>query len=948
MGEKIILLKRYALQIFDIKEDEFKKTLLLQLNIFLIISTLLIVKPTINSLFLSELTSDALPLGYVLTAIAAIIGSYFYNKALEKKPLNRIVELTLLGSILSLVIFGFAIKFDFAKGNLLYIPYIWVAIFGLLATSQFWILANLVYNIREAKRVFGFIGAGAIAGGIFGGYITSILAGIIGVEDLLFVAAFLILLCVPILRYIWNTEVLKLNSFQVSKRSDPESENAYQLIKHSRLLSLIAIVIGLSVLVAKLVDYQYSDYASRLIEDPEELASFFGFWLSTLSVVSLLIQLFLTKRIVGFMGVGSSLLWLPSGILVGSVLLLMVPQLWVIIFIKVVDGSLKQSVNKASTELLSLPIPIDIKKKTKTFIDVVVDSIATGFAGLILIFFINGLNIPSTYVSLIIILLISVWIYLILQLKKEYIDAFKKLFLDDVGKKKKVKVETPITSIVDSVKKVFKSGKENQIIYMLNKTLEVKDNRFFEDIKLLLDHPSSKIRALAIENLYFLSAQNLSHQIEPMVYDLDQEVTTEAFRYLLKYYEGDQVQLFEQYLNSDDQTISNAALLGLSLELRHQEKLQEKFDLIKKIENSLNQIGQLDDPTVRKNKVIAVIESVGNARVTWHYSFIEKHMTNPDIDIASVALLSSSKTLNNHFVDILIENLSRKDTRSTTITALHNYGESIIDILTEKLIGEKVKLEDALHLPKVIESFASQKAVKSLLKLIDHTEHEIKIQAIESLRRLKWGDNRGLEIKDHLIIDNVLDECELYQNTLAAIYSQIIVQYKKKDQNSEEDEETEARNGLIHLLENRLDRQLERIFKFLGMKYPPADIDPVLDVILDGKEEQRIHAIEFLDNILEAQLKKELIPIAETTLIDTEYEEKIKKLNIKIPSETEGLNNLLNRNDNKLKQSVLYLIEKSNDKRFLALANNFVNANNHHLKKQAISTVNHLSNNEVN
>lgn len=179
--------KSYALRVFDIKEDEIKKTLLLQLYIFLIITTLLIVKPTVNSLFLSELGSDALPLGYVLTAIAAIIGSYFYTKALEKASLNRIIVVTLYGSIISLILFGLAFKFNLAKGLLLYIPYIWVAIFGLLAASQFWILANLVYNIREAKRIFGFIGSGAIAGGISGGYITSILAKFIEAEDLLFV-----------------------------------------------------------------------------------------------------------------------------------------------------------------------------------------------------------------------------------------------------------------------------------------------------------------------------------------------------------------------------------------------------------------------------------------------------------------------------------------------------------------------------------------------------------------------------------------------------------------------------------------------------------------------------------------------------------------------------------------------------------------------------------------
>ena len=66
---RIHTLKKYLLTIFDLEESELKKTVLLQLNIFLLITTLLIVKPVVNSLFLSELTADALPLGYVFTAL---------------------------------------------------------------------------------------------------------------------------------------------------------------------------------------------------------------------------------------------------------------------------------------------------------------------------------------------------------------------------------------------------------------------------------------------------------------------------------------------------------------------------------------------------------------------------------------------------------------------------------------------------------------------------------------------------------------------------------------------------------------------------------------------------------------------------------------------------------------------------------------------------------------
>jgi AAA family ATP:ADP antiporter len=916
----ISVLKLYILKIFDLKEEELKKTLLLQLNIFIIITTLLIIKPTVNSLFLSELTSDALPLGYVLTAILAIVGSHFYDKALEVYALNVIINRTIIGSVVSLIFFAFAFNFNLANGLLLYIPYVWVAIFGLLTASQFWILANLVYNVREAKRVFGFIGAGAIAGGIFGGYLTSLLTNFLRTEDLFFVAALLLMGCVPITGYIWKYEVVKLNSFEVSLRTNAKEESPIKLIKQSKLLSLIAIVIGISVLIAKLVDYQYSDYASRLISDQEELTSFFGFWFSTVSVISLLIQLFLTKRIVGTFGVGKSLLWLPSGILIGSVLLLIVPQLWVVVFIKIVDGSLKQSVNKAATELLSIPIPIEIKKKTKTFTDVVIDSIATGIAGFILIFFINGLEISSTYISLIIVVLITIWLYFIYHLKLEYIIAFKGLLEESfhIKKEKNTKVAIKVTSIVDTVIRVLNTGTEKQIIHMLQKTLEVKDERFFHSIKKLLIHPSTTVRVLAIENLYFLRTENLCEGIESMIHDDNQDVTTSAFRYLLKHNKKDTVELFNTYLESEDKTIKNAALIGLSSELRKNVSLQNKFSLEQRLEKALVEFNKTSNETDKKHSMQAILESIGQAHLERFYNVIKTGLSSKDIDVLNSAILSASITQDKQFIESIVSHLSTKDTRKQAIDALFLYGEPIIDMLFDMIKNESIGQDDVPFVIVVIEKFASQKAINKLMKLSEDTEHLVKIEAIEAIKRLKWK-HTNLIIKDRFIIDKILDECFLYQSTLSVIHSQIVIQYKKKNDTLKINEENQARKALISLLEQRLDRQLQRIFQFLGIKYPPQDVDPILNGILKGKEEQRIHAIEFLDNILDKQLKKELIPVAESILFETYSEEKIKKLNVKIWSETECYYELLKRKDSKLKLAVLYLIEQSKNPQFNSL-----------------------------
>lgn len=927
-------IRRALIKLFDLREEEFAKTLRLQLTIFILLTVLLIVKPTITSLFLKELSSDALPLGYMLTAIFAVVGSVLYNKSLQKYELNGVIEKTLFISIFSLILFGVLLKLNITQGLFYYAMYIWVAIFGLLTASQFWILANLAYNVRQAKRVFGFIGAGAIAGAIFGGYLTSLLANFVDTENFLFLAAAFLVVCIPLTRTTWSREIRPLNVYQRSARKTKTPESSYQLIRKSPLLTQIAIVVGIGVIVAKLVDYQYSDYASRLIPDQDELTSFFGFWLSSLSMVSLMIQLFLTKRIVGTFGVGASLLWLPAGVLLGSLLLLLIPELWVVVFIKIVDGSLKQSVNKSAMELLSIPVPLEVKKTTKTFIDVVVDSIATGIAGLILIFFINGLNLPVQAVSFIIIGFIGIWLFFIYRVRERYIDAFKKVIERHDPKKttKTEKITAPANSIVDSVNRVFSIGTENQILFMLKRTLETPDERFFEALTKLLNHPSENIRHLALENLYYLKSDVLTSRVQRMLEDSSQMVTTSAFKYLIKHHLQDTLSVIEKYLNHDSQSIRNAALIGLAQELRNNPLLKESLKLEQRIGQLRAELRGLQDERAAQESTKAILQAVGSGKEKSHYDFLSKHLNSQDVEIAGTAIMSCALTLEPQFILPISQALSHKNLRKTALAALTSYGEPIIPALVALVKEEKITLEQARYVPSLVEKFMSMPAVTGLLALASHTEHAVKMEAISSLKRIKQQKPK-LKINERLLVDSILDECSMYENTLAALHTQILAQYITKTEH--DPREKEARNTLIHLLESRLERQLERIFNFLGLKYPPEDVAPVYDTIKMGKQEERLHALEFLDNILDPQLKRELLPIVESATLDPTSEDKIKQLNITTLNDIQCFSLLLQRPDLKLKLAVLQLIKHSRDKKYLPLLEPFLHNSHEKLHRSA-------------
>ena len=296
-------------RVFDIRQGETSRALLMFAYIFLIISCLLIVKPVRNSLFLTRFGAAQLPYVFILVAVFATLLTSFYSRYSSRVRLDRLIRNSLLTIISNLVIFWLLLLIDFQAVWFIYGFYIWVAIFAVVSTSQFWVLANFVFNAREAKRLFGFIGAGAISGGIFGGYLTNYLAPAIGTENLLLVCATFLGICLIILTVVWRQQETERMSEKREKRIQrtPTGKAASPLamVKNSRHIAYLTGIVGLGVIVANLVDYQFNTIAEQSIRDKDELTAFFGFWLSNLSIVSLGIQLFVTGRILALPGSNS-------------------------------------------------------------------------------------------------------------------------------------------------------------------------------------------------------------------------------------------------------------------------------------------------------------------------------------------------------------------------------------------------------------------------------------------------------------------------------------------------------------------------------------------------------------------------------------------------------------------------------------------------------------------
>jgi AAA family ATP:ADP antiporter len=126
------------------KVDE--TVLIMQRLIFVLICTLLILKPTANAIFLSNLGVETLPVAYLALAFLALIVTAVYSRYVHTISTKKLFIYSTSISIVILILIGIMLLNSWFKTATVFFFYLFISIFGILSASQFWIIANQVFN----------------------------------------------------------------------------------------------------------------------------------------------------------------------------------------------------------------------------------------------------------------------------------------------------------------------------------------------------------------------------------------------------------------------------------------------------------------------------------------------------------------------------------------------------------------------------------------------------------------------------------------------------------------------------------------------------------------------------------------------------------------------------------------------------------------------------------
>ena len=256
-------------RLLNLQPGDTGRGLLLFTYLFLTMSAYMAARIARDAIFLD--TFLPVDLAYVDLASALLIGVFIaaYLSIGRHVNLPRLLAGSLLFYAVNVVGFWY-ISETHEPDWLPPVMYVWVSLFGALAPAQVWTLANYVLTTREAKRVFGLIGSGAILGAVVGAKLSGLLATRFGAESLLLFVAATMVVCAGLVPAIWQRRDAALGADLHARHEAEDSPRgriveALGLIARTPYLRSIAVLILVANVTTSLAGWQFKALAKFFI-----------------------------------------------------------------------------------------------------------------------------------------------------------------------------------------------------------------------------------------------------------------------------------------------------------------------------------------------------------------------------------------------------------------------------------------------------------------------------------------------------------------------------------------------------------------------------------------------------------------------------------------------------------------------------------------------------------
>jgi AAA family ATP:ADP antiporter len=261
--------------------------------------------------------------------------------------------------------------------------YIWIGLLNNFIVSLFWQFGNDLFTEGQGRRLFPLIGVGQSLGAWVGAVAVAPLVVRMNFTPYTLMLAGACVLMVAL------TATLLVNAragTRAAREDDASREplgpqGGFELIAHDRYLMWIAVLIVLLNVVNTTGQYvlnrlivgeaiaRFGTSAAGVAQSRQFITAFSGSIMAAVNLVGFLVQLFLTARVIRWVGVRGALFVLPLIALANYSIIAVVPLLAVVRVGKILENSTDYSLQNTLRQALFLPTTREAKYKAKAAID---------------------------------------------------------------------------------------------------------------------------------------------------------------------------------------------------------------------------------------------------------------------------------------------------------------------------------------------------------------------------------------------------------------------------------------------------------------------------------------------------------------------------------------------------------------------------------------------------
>jgi AAA family ATP:ADP antiporter len=867
------LLNRLLARLTNTRSGERTVALLMFAYSFLVMTSHNILTPLTEGTFIKGLGADMMP--WVQLAAGLLIGviMQLYAYASGRVPRRRVIPATL--ALVVVLLLGFWVLLRPDAGWVAVGFYLFGLILGVLMISQFWTLANDIYDARQAKRLFGFIGGGASLGGALGAIISRFLVREVGEYNLLLISAAALTVCIAIVTVIMARQ--DPDAGDEGKKAEERSVGsgeAMRLLAGSKHLRAIALITALGAVGAALVKQQFLMAAEATGRDLVAIIQFLAEVEIYLSLAGFLVQVALTGRIHRSLGLAFALLLLPVALGSTAVVILVAgaAALWAPVAARVLDSTLRYTVDKTTREVLYLPLPVDVKYRAKPFIDVTVDRLARAGAALVLLPLISswGLQLDWQHLSYASLTVTALWIGVALVARQEYLRTFRASIVSRAMAPGAIRTDAADPATVEALVEELANPDESAVLYAIEMLEGLEKHHLVTP--LLLQHQSPRVRARALRAMMSSRSHGAARwlpAIERMVQDEDVDVRAAALGALAELAHEDAAVIARRHLTDAEPRVVVTAAIVLADSGDPSDEAAAEAALARIIDDT-REIAAPD--RVEAATALAHIE---NPRFR---TLLVPLLYDRDVWVVRTAIRSarSMGASDGLFVPGLLSLLGHRVHKAEARDTLIGYGESIVPVLAHALRDEHEHLWIRRHVPSTLAALGGPRAMTALVDSLSESDGFLRYKAIRAIEKLR-RDDPSLICPRQVLEAAVVRETSRYYNGLTL--QQNLLRHALDGDDS----------LLAQALADKLHRAIDRIYCLIGLLYHVDDVAAARYTIERGQTRRRAAAVEYLDNLLGGVVRRRVMPI----LDDTPLADKVRHANLVLKSRPRDLEDTL-------------------------------------------------------